>query len=79
MKIVKLDQNIVNRIDPVLLEFLRKNNCLSKFVNNVRALRADKKVKFCSIIGSFVFRETPEGLACWKGLQIKFNDYRIQK
>ena len=79
MKIVKLNESIISRISPVLLEFLQKNNCLDKFVKNVEAMGYSKIMKFYSIAGTIDFRDTPEGTSYWRKLQIDFDNYIIQK
>ena len=79
MKIVKLNESIISRISPVLLEFLQRNNCLDKFVKNIEAMGYSKIIKFYSIAGTIVFKRTPEGSSYWRKLQIDFDDYRIQK
>lgn len=79
MKIVKLNESIISRISPVLLEFLQKNNCLDKFVKNVEAMGYSKIMGFYSIAGTIVFKNTPEGTSYWRKLQIDFDNYIIQK
>ena len=79
MKIVKLNNSIVNRISPILLEFLQKNNCLDKFVKNIEAMRYSEIMEFYSIAGTIVFKNTPEGPSYWRKLQIDFDNYMIQK
>ena len=79
MKIVKLNKSIVNRISPILLEFLQENNCLDKFVKNIDAMGYNKIIKFYSIAGTIIFRDTPEGTSYWRKLQIDFDNYIIQK
>ena len=79
MKIVKLNKSIVNRISPILLEFLQKNNCLDKFVKNIEAMDYSERMKFYSIAGTIVFRDTPEGPSYWRKIQIDFDNYIIQK
>ena len=79
MKIVKLNKSIVNRISPILLEFLQKNNCLDKFVKNIDAMGYSERMKFYHIAGTIVFRDTPEGTSYWRKLQIDFDNYIIQK
>ena len=79
MKIVKLNKSIVNRISPILLEFLQKNNCLDKFVKNIDAMGYSERMEFYSIAGTIVFRDTPEGPSYWKKIQIDFDNYIIQK
>ena len=79
MKIVKLNESIISRISPLLLEFLQKNNCLDKFVKNIEAMGYSKIMKFYSIAGTIVFKNTPEGTSYWRKLQIDFDNYIIQK
>lgn len=79
MKIVKLNESIISRISPVLLEFLQKNNCLDEFVKNIDVMGYSKIMKFYSIAGTIIFRDTPEGYSYWRKLQIDFDDYIIQK
>ena len=79
MKIVKLNKSIVNRISPILLEFLQENNCLDKFVKNIDAMGYNKIIKFYSIAGTIVFKNTPEGPSYWRKIQIDFDNYIIQK
>ena len=79
IKIVKLNKNIIDRISPVLLEFLQKNNCLDKFVKNIEAMGYSEIMTFYSIAGTIVFRDTPEGPSYWRKLQIDFDDYIMQK
>ena len=79
MKIVKLNKSIIDRISPVLLEFLQKNNCLDKFVKNIEAMGYSEIIKFYSIVGTIVFKDTPEGSSYWRKLQIDFDDYIMQK
>ena len=80
MKIVKLNKSIVNRISPILLEFLQKNNCLDKFVKNIEAIEWNKISKFHSIPAAFIFfKDTTEEYSYWKKLQIDFDNYIIQK
>lgn len=79
MKIVKLNKSIVNRISPILLEFLQKNNCLDKFVKNIEAMGYSKRMKFYSIAGTIVFRDTSEEPSYWRKIQIDFDNYIIQK
>ena len=79
MKIVKLNKSIVNRISPILLEFLQKNNCLDKFVKNIDAMGYSERMEFYSIAGTIVFRDTPEGPSYWRKIQIDFDNYIIQK
>ena len=79
MKIVKLNKSIVNRISPILLEFLQKNNCLDKFVKNIEAMGYSEIIKIYSIAGTIVFKNTPEGPYYWRKIQIDFDNYIIQK
>ena len=79
MKIVKLNESIISRISPVLLEFLQENNCLDKFVKNIEAIGYSERMKFYSIVGTIVFKNTPEGTSYWRKLQIDFDNYIIQK
>ena len=79
MKIVKLNKSIINRISPILLEFLQKNNCLDKFVKNIEAMGYSERMRFYSIAGTIVFRDTPEGPYYWRKIQIDFDNYIIQK
>ena len=79
MKIVKLNKSIIDRISPILLEFLQKNNCLDKFVKNIEAMGYSERMKFYSIADTIVFMDAPEGYSYWRKLQIDFDDYIIQK
>ena len=38
-----------------------------------------ERMKFYSIAGTIVFRDTPEGPSYWKKIQIDFDNYIIQK
>ena len=79
MKIIKNKELVISRIEPDLLEFLKRWDILDIFIDNVIEFEKGNVIHKITSIRSFLFSLSKEGFTFWCAIENDYQWYQLSK
>lgn len=79
MKIVKNKELVISRIEPDLLEFLKRWDILDIFIANIIEFEKGNVRHKITSINSFTFYLSKEGFNFWRAIENDYQWYQLAK